>query len=174
MLGLKGEKDIDVQTLKFQTIELTKNPENAQIKEIEEMCRDIYRTLSMRLVEPVIKDYVLNQLSEMPCIVTEKTFVYPKQVIYSLKHDCSPFFYGLRPWCIEHFSMLMEKCGVRESFESADIINALSSIKQQHDRKQLSNDTLDLVSRITKLLNTASQYLLKIFFFQIQMDFFAM
>lgn len=147
ILGVKKENDIDVKTLKFQFMELTRIPENAQIKEIEEICRELYCAISKRLTEPDIEDFVNNQLMNMACIVTEKTFVYPKQVIFSLMHDCSPFLYGLRPWCAERFAPLMEKCGVRKSFESGDIIDALLSLKHQHDGKELSEDALGLVSR---------------------------
>nr|XP_034318199.1 sacsin-like isoform X8 [Crassostrea gigas] len=152
LLGLNKEKDIDVKTLQCQVMELTKNPENAQIKEIEEMCRELYRAISERLTEPDVEDFVCNQLSKLPCVITEKTFVYPRQVIFSLMHDCSPFLYGLRPWCVGRLTSLMEKCGVRKCFESCDIIDALLRIKNQQDGEKLSKNALGLVSRITNLL----------------------
>lgn len=83
--------------------------------------------------------------------MTERKFVYPKQVVFSLKQDCSPYLFGLSPKYADHFTTLMEKVGVRKSFESVDIIDALLEIKNKYDGKQLPPDTVGLVSRLTTL-----------------------
>lgn len=151
LLGVKKEEDIDIQTLKLQINEMTRAPENAQIKEIEDMSREIYITITKRLTDPDVVTFVNDDLPNIPCVVTERKFVYPKQVVFSLKQDCSPYLFGLSPKYADRFTALMEKVGVRKSFESVDIIDALLEIKNEYDGKQLPPDTVGLVSRLTTL-----------------------
>ncbi|XP_056009880.1 sacsin-like isoform X2 [Ostrea edulis] len=152
-LGVKNEDDIDTETLKRQLCEITKMPGNAQNKDIEDICFDIYNLFAKKMVEPDVKHFIQTELSDLPSIITEKSFVFPKQVIFSLMHDCSPHFYGLRSKYASRFSSLMETLGVRKSFEPKDIIDALLKIKEHHDHgcKQLSDNDLGLVCRITTL-----------------------
>nr|XP_022324100.1 sacsin-like isoform X1 [Crassostrea virginica] len=152
-LGVRKQRDVDIITLKYQISEIIKTPENAQIEKIEEMCKEIYATITKRLTEcdSTIEDFVRNDLSEMPCVLTEKTFVYPKQVIFRLLNNCSPYLFGLGSFYAKKYQIFFKKLGVRQKFEPDDIIDALLKIKSEFDGNQLSKDALDLVSRLTTL-----------------------
>ncbi|XP_078326289.1 sacsin-like isoform X3 [Crassostrea virginica] len=154
-LGVKDERDIDVLTLNYQINEIIQTPENAKVEKVEEMCKNIYATIAKRLTDsdPNIKEFVSDHLSEMPCVLTEKTFVSPKQVIFNLLIDCNPYLFGLRSLNVERYRAFFEKVGVRQQFEPDDIINAILQIRNKFGEKQLSKEALNLVSRLTTLLD---------------------
>ncbi|XP_062586452.1 sacsin-like isoform X2 [Saccostrea cucullata] len=151
-LGVRKEKDVELETLKHQLTEITKVPEGAQNKDIEEICYEIYRVFAQRISETGVKDFIQTNFSDLCCIITEKKFAFPKQVIFSLKHDCCPHFYGLRPKDADRFFSLMELFGVRESFDSEDIIHVLFTMKEHYGERRMSKEDLGLVCRIAMLL----------------------
>ncbi|XP_061184826.1 sacsin-like [Saccostrea echinata] len=150
-LGVKNEKDVDLETLKLQLAEITKVREGAQNKEVEDICFEIYRIFSKRISEPGVEEFIQMHFPYLPCVITEKTFAYPKQVIFSLMYDCSPHFFGLRPKYASRFSSLMEIFGVRESFEAEDIMHVLFTMKEQYGETQMPAEELALVCRMAML-----------------------
>ncbi|XP_062586454.1 sacsin-like isoform X2 [Saccostrea cucullata] len=151
-LGVKSETYVELETLKHQLTEITNKIENAANKIVEDICFDIYTVLQGRVTEPDVKTFIRDNLSNLPCVLTEKTFAFPNQVVFYLPQDCSPFFFGLKSRLAHNFLELMKVLGVRNFVDPDDIVDVLLCIKENHSGKKLPRNKLRLVCRIANLL----------------------
>ncbi|XP_048775772.2 sacsin-like [Ostrea edulis] len=154
-LGVKTEEHVRLEMLKLQLTEITREPKNAENKTIEDMCDDIYAALEKRLLSKTkleAKYFIQDHMSNVPCILTEKTFAFPKQVVLALPYDCSPYLFCLKSKFARHFPKLMETLGVRKFFEPEEVLAVLAKIKDRYTEKKLPANELQLVCRITNVL----------------------
>ncbi|KAK3096560.1 hypothetical protein FSP39_001293 [Pinctada imbricata] len=151
-LGVKGEEQVGIKTLREQLLHVTES----------HLCSEnVSESLELRILEAVFKSFesrchddeaisFLNEFLDKPVIKIGKRFVSPCSVVFSLKHDCSPFLYGLDNSPFLQYKNTLEAMGVRKQFDFQTLKFVLKQLKDRDE--PLDESEIGLACRVALLL----------------------
>ncbi|KAK3096916.1 hypothetical protein FSP39_004745 [Pinctada imbricata] len=151
-LGVRGDNTVELRTLLKQLEHLSFGHSGSKVvsDSLElRVLETVFRALEIRCHDVDAKS-LLNKLINQPTVKIGRRFVSPSSVVFSLKHDCSPFLYGLDNNPLLKFKNALESMGVRQKFELQTVKNVLKQLKET--KQPLSESEVGLACRVALLL----------------------
>ncbi|KAK7495950.1 hypothetical protein BaRGS_00012651 [Batillaria attramentaria] len=164
-LGVRMQNKPQDETLLEKSIdqlltvaECVQENESIDKQSVQNICSDVYSYLSNSLRSSE-DDGVRNCIAEHLCgrnvVWTGTVFVPSTRAAFRLGYDCQPYLFKVEPR--QSYRPFLELVGVKETFDSKDVLWVLRKIHEEHEGQQLSRPVINTVSRAAQLLREVAE-----------------